>query len=154
MQFAFLDLVHRYGDRVVALNTGKPVFEGLPKEIDDKKFKDIYGRDAERVGEETMSDQKTIIRKRFFMEIFEVRTGHSGWLAHLCVRVPDHQSRSGDLRSERRQESLVRVMRALAKPDILAYDQREEVINSPLYVTCPAGGAPVFENRIRPVLTL
>jgi len=49
-----------------------------------------------------------------------------------------------DLRSERRQESLVRVMRALAKPEILAYDQREEVINSPLYVTCPAGGAPVF----------
>ncbi len=51
-----------------------------------------------------------------------------------------------DLRSERRQESLVRVMRALAKPDILAYDQKEEVINSPVYVTCPAGGAPVFEE--------
>jgi phosphonate ABC transporter permease subunit PhnE len=47
-----------------------------------------------------------------------------------------------DLRSERRQESLVRVMRALAKPEILAYDQKEEVINSPVYVTCPAGGAP------------
>jgi phosphonate transport system ATP-binding protein len=46
----FLDLVHRYADRVVALNQGKLVFEGLPKEIDDKKFKDIYGRDAERVG--------------------------------------------------------------------------------------------------------
>lgn len=51
-----------------------------------------------------------------------------------------------DLRSERRQESLVRVMRALAKPDIFAYDQEEEVINSPIYVTCPAGGAPVFEE--------
>jgi phosphonate transport system ATP-binding protein len=46
----FLDLVHRYADRVVALNEGKVVFEGLPNEIDDKKFKDIYGRDAERVG--------------------------------------------------------------------------------------------------------
>jgi len=46
----FLDLVHRYADRVVALNEGKLVFEGLPKDIDDKKFKDIYGRDAERVG--------------------------------------------------------------------------------------------------------
>jgi phosphonate transport system ATP-binding protein len=46
----FLDLVHRYADRVVALNEGKVVFEGLPSEIDDKKFKDIYGRDAERVG--------------------------------------------------------------------------------------------------------
>lgn len=46
----FLDLVHRYADRVIALNNGQLVFEGLPKDIDDKKFKDIYGRDAERVG--------------------------------------------------------------------------------------------------------
>ncbi len=46
----FLDLVHRYADRVVALNEGKLVFDGSPKEIDDKKFKDIYGKDAERVG--------------------------------------------------------------------------------------------------------
>jgi phosphonate transport system ATP-binding protein len=46
----YLDLVHRYADRVIALNQGKLVFEGLPNEIDDKKFKDIYGRDAERVG--------------------------------------------------------------------------------------------------------
>ncbi len=46
----FLDLVHRYADRVVALNEGKVVFDGLPAEIDDAKFKDIYGRDAERVG--------------------------------------------------------------------------------------------------------
>lgn len=46
----FLDLVHRYADRVVALNQGKVVFDGLPKEIDDVKFKEIYGREAERVG--------------------------------------------------------------------------------------------------------
>jgi phosphonate transport system ATP-binding protein len=46
----FLDIVHRYADRVVALNQGELVFEGLPKDIDDKKFKEIYGRDAERVG--------------------------------------------------------------------------------------------------------
>ncbi len=46
----FLDLVHRYADRVIALNQGQLVFDGLPQEIDDKKFKDIYGRDAERVG--------------------------------------------------------------------------------------------------------
>ena len=46
----FLDLVHRYADRAVALNEGKLVFEGLPSEIDDQKFKDIYGRDAERIG--------------------------------------------------------------------------------------------------------
>jgi phosphonate transport system ATP-binding protein len=46
----FLDLVHRYADHVIALNEGKLVFEGTPKQIDDQKFKDIYGRDAERVG--------------------------------------------------------------------------------------------------------
>jgi phosphonate transport system ATP-binding protein len=46
----FLDLVHRYADRVVALNLGKKMFDGPPKEIDDAKFKDIYGKEAERVG--------------------------------------------------------------------------------------------------------
>ena len=46
----FLDLVHEYADRVIALNDGKLVFEGSPKEIDDKKFKEIYGEEAERVG--------------------------------------------------------------------------------------------------------
>ena len=46
----FLDLVHRYASRVVALNEGRLVFEGLPAEIDNQKFKEIYGQEAERVG--------------------------------------------------------------------------------------------------------
>ncbi|MGZ8786489.1 MAG: phosphonate ABC transporter ATP-binding protein [Acidimicrobiia bacterium] len=46
----FLDLVHRYADRAIALNEGKLVFEGPPSEIDDEKFKEIYGQEAERVG--------------------------------------------------------------------------------------------------------
>lgn len=46
----FLDLVHRYADRVIALNEGKLVFDGLPHEIDDARFKEIYGKEAERVG--------------------------------------------------------------------------------------------------------
>jgi phosphonate transport system ATP-binding protein len=46
----FLDLVHRYADRAVALNQGRLVFDGLPKDIDDQRFKDIYGKEAERVG--------------------------------------------------------------------------------------------------------
>ena len=46
----FLDLVHRYADRVIALNQGKLVFDGLPEEIDDQRFKEIYGKEAERVG--------------------------------------------------------------------------------------------------------
>ncbi len=49
-----------------------------------------------------------------------------------------------DLRSERRQESLTRVMRALARPEIFEYEQEEEIVNSPVYVTCPAGGAPTL----------
>jgi phosphonate transport system ATP-binding protein len=46
----FLDLVHRYADRVIALNEGRLVFEGGPAELDDAVFKSIYGKDAERVG--------------------------------------------------------------------------------------------------------
>ncbi|MCL1598965.1 MAG: phosphonate ABC transporter ATP-binding protein [Actinomycetia bacterium] len=46
----FLDLVHQYADRVIALKDGKLVFEGTPTEIDDEKFKEIYGKEAERVG--------------------------------------------------------------------------------------------------------
>jgi phosphonate transport system ATP-binding protein len=46
----FLDLVHRYGQSVIALNEGRKVFEGLPSAIDDEMFKEIYGREAERVG--------------------------------------------------------------------------------------------------------
>jgi phosphonate transport system ATP-binding protein len=46
----FLDLVQQYGQRVIALNEGRLVFEGLPSEIDDQLFKDIYGQEAERIG--------------------------------------------------------------------------------------------------------
>ena len=46
----FLDLVHRYADRAIALNEGKMMFDGTPQAIDDEKFKEIYGKEAERVG--------------------------------------------------------------------------------------------------------
>jgi phosphonate transport system ATP-binding protein len=45
----FLDLVHRYATRAIALKDGELVFEGLPKEIDDAQFKAIYGQEAERI---------------------------------------------------------------------------------------------------------
>ena len=45
----FLSLARKYGTRVVALKDGEIVFEGTPKEIDEKKFKDIYGEEAEEV---------------------------------------------------------------------------------------------------------
>ncbi len=42
-----------------------------------------------------------------------------------------------ELRSERRQESLTRVTRTLAKPDLVTYDKQEAIVNAPLYVPCP-----------------
>jgi phosphonate transport system ATP-binding protein len=45
----FLDLVHRYATRVIALKDGIKVFEGLPKEINRIKFKEIYGEEAQEV---------------------------------------------------------------------------------------------------------
>ena len=45
----FLDLVHRYATRAIALKDGYLVFNGLPKEIDDAQFKSIYGQEAERI---------------------------------------------------------------------------------------------------------
>ncbi|MGE5141562.1 MAG: phosphonate ABC transporter ATP-binding protein, partial [Rudaea sp.] len=45
----FLDLVHRYATRAIALKDGLLVFEGLPQQIDDEQFKAIYGQEAERV---------------------------------------------------------------------------------------------------------
>jgi phosphonate transport system ATP-binding protein len=46
----FLDLVQQYADIAIALNEGKLVFQGLPHEIDDQRFKEIYGQEAERIG--------------------------------------------------------------------------------------------------------
>ncbi len=46
-----------------------------------------------------------------------------------------------ELRSENRQQSLVRVTRALAQPEIFEYEQVEEVVNYPIYVPCPADGS-------------
>ena len=45
----FLDLVHRYGTRVVGLKDGEVVFEGLPTELTAEKFKEVYGEEAEMV---------------------------------------------------------------------------------------------------------
>ena len=45
----FLSLARRYGNRVLALKDGKVVFEGLPNQIDNERFKQIYGQDAEEI---------------------------------------------------------------------------------------------------------
>ena len=46
-----------------------------------------------------------------------------------------------ELQSEQRQTSLIRVTRALAQPELLEYDQEEQLVNAPVYVPCPDGGA-------------
>ncbi|MCD5408962.1 phosphonate ABC transporter ATP-binding protein [Candidatus Bipolaricaulota bacterium] len=45
----FLSLARRYGQRVIALKAGRIVFNGPPEEIDDRRFKEIYGEEAEQV---------------------------------------------------------------------------------------------------------
>ncbi len=50
-----------------------------------------------------------------------------------------------ELKSETRQESLTRVTRALAKPEIIEYEQTVEVVNAPVYVSCPQGGVTLPE---------
>ncbi|HNX37740.1 MAG TPA: phosphonate ABC transporter ATP-binding protein [Candidatus Cloacimonadota bacterium] len=43
----FLSLARRYGNRVYALKEGRSVFEGMPQDIDEQRFKQIYGEDAQ-----------------------------------------------------------------------------------------------------------
>ena len=45
----FLSLARRYGNRVLALKEGKKVFEGAPNQIDNTRFKEIYGQEAEEI---------------------------------------------------------------------------------------------------------
>ena len=43
----FLSLARRYGNRVYALKDGVCAYEGLPADIDEIRFKQIYGEDAQ-----------------------------------------------------------------------------------------------------------
>jgi phosphonate transport system ATP-binding protein len=45
----FLSLARTYGTRVVALKGGRLVFDGRPAEIDERRFKEIYGEEAVEV---------------------------------------------------------------------------------------------------------
>ena len=49
----FLDLVQRYGTKVIGLREGRLVFQGDKEDIrnmSDERFKEIYGEEAERLG--------------------------------------------------------------------------------------------------------
>jgi phosphonate transport system ATP-binding protein len=45
----FLSLSRAYADRIIALKDGRIVFDGSPAEIDDARFREIYGEEAEEV---------------------------------------------------------------------------------------------------------
>jgi len=45
----FLSLARAYADRIIALKDGMIVFDGPPEEIDDNRFREIYGEEAEQV---------------------------------------------------------------------------------------------------------
>jgi phosphonate transport system ATP-binding protein len=45
----FLSLARRYGTRIIALKGGEMVFDGLPADIDERRFKEIYGEEAVEV---------------------------------------------------------------------------------------------------------
>jgi phosphonate transport system ATP-binding protein len=45
----FLSLARKYGSRVIALKDGVKVFEGTPDEIDEERFRAIYGEEAEEI---------------------------------------------------------------------------------------------------------
>jgi len=45
----FLSLARTYGTRVIALKGGRLMFDGLPSEIDERRFQDIYGEEAVEV---------------------------------------------------------------------------------------------------------
>lgn len=45
----FLSLARAYADRIIALKDGRMEFDGDPSEIDDRRFRAIYGEDAVRV---------------------------------------------------------------------------------------------------------
>jgi len=45
----FLSLAREYGHRIIALKDGEIVFDGLPDEINDARFLEIYGEEAVEV---------------------------------------------------------------------------------------------------------
>lgn len=58
-------------------------------------------------------------------------------------------------REPRRQASFVRILRALAHPDIMEYEQTEVAINVPIMVGCPEGGyTPPEPNKAEPYMVI
>src|SRR3990172_10398585 len=60
-----------------------------------------------------------------------------------------------ETRSPRRQEQRVRILRALARPDLFEYEKDEFEVNVPILVPCPSGEFTVPEpDRSGPYMVL
>ena len=60
-----------------------------------------------------------------------------------------------ETRDPRRQTQLTRILRALAKPDILTYEKEEFTVSLPIYLPCPAGGTTAPEvDPTKPYLVM
>ena len=60
-----------------------------------------------------------------------------------------------ELRSEQRQESLVRVTRALFQPAIFEYEKETQLFNANVYVTCPQGEPEIAQpDTSQPYVTV
>jgi len=58
-----------------------------------------------------------------------------------------------ETRSPRRQEQLTRILRALAKPDLIEFEQAEFLVDLPIMVPCPEGGfTPPEQDTNKPYL--
>lgn len=60
-----------------------------------------------------------------------------------------------ETRSQRRQEQLVRILRALVKPEIIEYEKEELKVTAPIMVPCPTGGyKPAEPDTSKPYLVI
>jgi phosphonate ABC transporter permease subunit PhnE len=60
-----------------------------------------------------------------------------------------------ETRSEQRQTSLVRILRALARPDLFEFDSVDTVVNTPIQVPCPdAGFTPPAPTLNQPYMVI
>ncbi len=60
-----------------------------------------------------------------------------------------------ETRNPRRQQQLTRILRALAKPDLLTYQKTEVIVSQQFMVPCPAGGFSASEvDKSGPYITI
>ena len=61
-----------------------------------------------------------------------------------------------ETKSERRQEQLFRILRALARPNLLEYEKEEFLVSTRVYVPCPQGGyeSELPDDRSQPYLVV